>query len=68
MPRHIRIEADADLGNDSKTAGRHVSPRFGGHGTVMCHHILTGYVQEAGFGDARVLPIETDLWRFYQLV
>lgn len=37
-------------------------------GTVMRPAVLRGYAQEAGFSDVEVLPIEHDLWRFYQLV
>lgn len=37
-------------------------------GTVMRPEVLRGYAIEAGFADITVLPIENDLWRFYQLV
>lgn len=36
-------------------------------GTVIRAEILRGYARQAGFGDAEVLPIENDLWRFYRL-
>ncbi|MGH8911686.1 MAG: class I SAM-dependent methyltransferase [Acidimicrobiia bacterium] len=39
-----------------------------GTGTVMRHDHLTDYARQAGFADVEVLPIETDLWRFYRLV
>jgi SAM-dependent methyltransferase len=39
-----------------------------GTGTVMRHHVLRGYAQEAGFGDIEVLPIEDfSFFRFYRL-
>jgi hypothetical protein len=38
-----------------------------GTGTVMRPEVLTRYAQSAGFADVGVLPIENDLWRFYQL-
>lgn len=37
-------------------------------GTVMRPAVLRGYALEAGFTDVEVLPIEHDLWRFYQLI
>jgi 2-polyprenyl-3-methyl-5-hydroxy-6-metoxy-1,4-benzoquinol methylase len=36
-------------------------------GTVMRPDTLRRYAAEAGFTDVRVLPIEHDFWRFYQL-
>ena len=39
-----------------------------GTGTVMRQPLLTNYARHAGFADVEVLPIETDLWRFYRLV
>ncbi len=38
-----------------------------GTGTVMRPDTLRRYAQEAGFRDIEILPIETDLWRFYRL-
>jgi 2-polyprenyl-3-methyl-5-hydroxy-6-metoxy-1,4-benzoquinol methylase len=38
-----------------------------GTGTVMRQDTLAMYAQEAGFEVVDVLPIEADLWRFYQL-
>jgi 2-polyprenyl-3-methyl-5-hydroxy-6-metoxy-1,4-benzoquinol methylase len=37
-------------------------------GAVMRPATLRRYATEAGFAEMRVLPIETDYWRFYQLV
>jgi 2-polyprenyl-3-methyl-5-hydroxy-6-metoxy-1,4-benzoquinol methylase len=39
-----------------------------GTGTVMRPDVLRRYAREAGFEDIEILPIETDFWRFYQLV
>ena len=39
-----------------------------GTGTVMRPGTLRQYAREAGFDDVEVLPIETDMWRFYRLV
>lgn len=39
-----------------------------GTGTVMRPDTLREYAREAGFADLEVLPIDTDLWRFYKLV
>jgi 2-polyprenyl-3-methyl-5-hydroxy-6-metoxy-1,4-benzoquinol methylase len=36
-------------------------------GTVMRPDTLRRYAQDAGFTDVRILPIEHDFWRFYQL-
>ena len=36
-------------------------------GTVMRPATLAGYAREAGYGDVRVLPIEDDFFRFYEL-
>lgn len=36
-------------------------------GTVMRPSTLQSYAQTAGFSEIEVLPIETDLWRFYEL-
>lgn len=38
-----------------------------GTGTVMRRSTLEGYARSAGFDAVDVLPIETDLWRFYLL-
>lgn len=38
-----------------------------GTGTVMRPSTLESYVREAGFAGIEVLPIENDLWRFYEL-
>jgi SAM-dependent methyltransferase len=38
-----------------------------GTGTVMRMSTLDGYATDAGFSGVSVLPIENDLWRFYQL-
>ncbi|HEX6222685.1 MAG TPA: class I SAM-dependent methyltransferase [Acidimicrobiia bacterium] len=38
-----------------------------GTGTVMRPSKLKEYAQAAGFSDISVLPIENDLWRFYEL-
>lgn len=38
-----------------------------GTGTVMRPTTLDGYAQQAGFAGIEVLPIENDLWRFYEL-
>ncbi len=37
-------------------------------GAIMRPATLRRYATEAGFADVRVLPIDTDYWRFYQLV
>jgi SAM-dependent methyltransferase len=39
-----------------------------GTGTVMRPDTLREYAREAGFDDIEILPIETDMWRFYLLV
>lgn len=39
-----------------------------GTGTVMRPDTLRKYAREAGFADIEILPIETDMWRFYRLV
>ena len=39
-----------------------------GTGTVMRPDTLRKYAKEAGFSDIEILPIETDMWRFYRLV
>ncbi len=39
-----------------------------GTGTVMRPSTLRGYAVAAGFTDIDILPIENDLWRFYELV
>lgn len=38
-----------------------------GTGTVMRPSTLQSYARTAGFSDVEVLPIENDLWRFYEL-
>lgn len=38
-----------------------------GTGTVMRPATLDGYARSAGFAGISVLPIENDLWRFYEL-
>lgn len=38
-----------------------------GTGTVMRPSTLQSYARTAGFSDIEVLPIENDLWRFYEL-
>lgn len=39
-----------------------------GTGTIMRTPTFRRYAAEAGFDEARVLPIEHDFWRFYELV
>jgi hypothetical protein len=39
-----------------------------GTGTVMRPDTLRGYAREAGFADIEILPIEHDMFRFYQLL
>ncbi|MDJ0924284.1 MAG: methyltransferase domain-containing protein [Acidimicrobiia bacterium] len=39
-----------------------------GTGTVMRPDTLRRYASEAGFSDVEVMPIETEMWRFYRLV
>ena len=39
-----------------------------GTGTVIRPDTLREYARSAGFSDIEILPIETDLWRFYRLV
>jgi hypothetical protein len=43
-------------------------PGSAGTGTVMRPAVLERYARDAGFGGVEVLPIETDLWRFYRLI
>jgi hypothetical protein len=38
-----------------------------GTGTVMRPDTLRRYAQDAGFDGIEVLPIDNELWRFYQL-
>jgi hypothetical protein len=42
-------------------------PHSVGTGTVMRHDTLRRYAREAGFGDADVLPVEHEMFRFYSL-
>jgi 2-polyprenyl-3-methyl-5-hydroxy-6-metoxy-1,4-benzoquinol methylase len=37
-------------------------------GTVMRPDTLRRYAMEAGFSSIEIMPIETDMWRFYRLV
>ena len=39
-----------------------------GTGTVMRPDTLRRYAREAGFEDIEILPIETDMWRFYRIM
>jgi hypothetical protein len=39
-----------------------------GAGTVMRPDTLRAYARVAGLDDIEILPIETDMWRFYRLV
>jgi 2-polyprenyl-3-methyl-5-hydroxy-6-metoxy-1,4-benzoquinol methylase len=39
-----------------------------GTGTVMRPATLRRYATEAGFSEIEILPIENDMWRFYQLI
>ncbi len=39
-----------------------------GTGNVMRPDPLRTYAREAGFSDVEIMPIETDMWRFYRLV
>jgi len=43
-------------------------PQSVGTGTVMRPDTLRRYARAAGFSDIHIMPIETDMWRFYQLV
>jgi SAM-dependent methyltransferase len=43
-------------------------PQTAATGAVLRPAQLRRYAAEAGFGDVLVLPIDTDYWRFYQLV
>jgi SAM-dependent methyltransferase len=43
-------------------------PETAATGAVMRLDTLRRYATEAGFAEVRVLPIDTDYWRFYQLV
>lgn len=43
-------------------------PETAATGAVMRPSILRGYAEEAGFREVRILPIETDYWRFYRLI
>jgi len=36
-------------------------------GTVLRRPKLESYARQAGFAGVQVLPVETDLWRVYQL-
>lgn len=42
-------------------------PQTAATGTVMRPATFRRYAHEAGFSDVKVLPVETDYWRFYQL-
>jgi hypothetical protein len=44
------------------------SAHSAGTGTVMRPDTLRRYARAAGFEDIDTLPIETDFWRFYQLI
>ena len=44
------------------------SAHSAGTGTVMRPDTLRRYARAAGFEDIDILPIETDFWRFYQLI
>jgi len=44
------------------------TPRSAGTGAVMRPDTLRRYALEAGFVSIEILPIETDMWRFYRLV
>jgi hypothetical protein len=39
-----------------------------GTGNVMRPDPLRTHAREAGFSDVEIMPIETDMWRFYRLV
>lgn len=39
-----------------------------GTGTVMRPATLRRYALEAGFADVEILPVESEMWRFYRLV
>jgi hypothetical protein len=43
-------------------------PQTAATGAVLRPAVLRRYAAEAGFANVRVLPIDTDYWRFYQLV
>jgi len=43
-------------------------PETAATGAVMRPSVLRRYAAEAGFGDFEILPIETDVWRFYRLL
>ncbi|RLE16709.1 MAG: SAM-dependent methyltransferase [Actinobacteria bacterium] len=44
------------------------TPHSAGTGAVMRPDTLRRYALEAGFVSIEILPIETDMWRFYRLV
>jgi ubiquinone/menaquinone biosynthesis C-methylase UbiE len=43
-------------------------PQTRATGAVMRPCVLRQYATEAGFRDVKVLPIETEYWRFYRLI
>jgi len=43
-------------------------PQTAATGAVMRPATLRRYASEAGFRDVKILPIETDYWRFYRLI
>jgi ubiquinone/menaquinone biosynthesis C-methylase UbiE len=43
-------------------------PRTSATGAVMRPATLRRYAQEAGFAAVEVLPLETEIWRFYRLI
>ncbi|HEV8572319.1 MAG TPA: class I SAM-dependent methyltransferase [Actinomycetota bacterium] len=43
-------------------------PQTRATGAVMRPSVLRQYATEAGFRDVKVLPIETEYWRFYRLI
>jgi 2-polyprenyl-3-methyl-5-hydroxy-6-metoxy-1,4-benzoquinol methylase len=43
-------------------------PNTAATGAIMRPATLRRYATEAGFAEVRILPIDTDYWRFYQLV
>ncbi len=48
--------------------GAMADPQTAATGAVMRPSMLRQYAMEAGFRDVKVLPIETDRWRFYRLI
>jgi hypothetical protein len=43
-------------------------PQTSATGSVMRPATLRRYARQAGFADVEILPLETEIWRFYRLI